>query len=117
MRLLEDFGRCDHQAIYVDDILIISNSDAEVEAITQALEKRLGSITIQEGDIMSFVGIEIITEAAGNTRLRHKGYIADILNHFGVESSQTAEYPCTGNIMDPPSHLRLTTTSQRANRV
>ena len=87
-------------AIYVDDILIISNSDAKVDTITQALETRFGTITIQEGETMSFVGIEIITDPAGNVRLRQRGYIADILVHFGVDQGQTADYPCTGNIMD-----------------
>ena len=94
-------GVISHLAIYVDDVLIISNSDEEVDAITRALEKRFGSITVQEGETMSFVGIEIITDAAGNTRLRQRGYIMDILNHFGVQDEQKAEYPCTGNIMDP----------------
>ena len=83
-------------------ILIVSNTDAEVEAMTLALEERFGSITIQEGEMMPFVGTKIITDVAGNTRLRQqRGYIADVLNHFGVQSSQTAEHYCTGNIMDP----------------
>ena len=89
-----------HLAVYVDDILIVSNSDKEVDFITQALETRFGTISTQEGEIMSFVGIEILTDSAGNVRLRQRGYIVDILTHFGVEPEQTAEYPCSGNIMD-----------------
>ena len=94
-------GVISHLAIYVDDVLIVSNSDEEVDTITRALEKRFGSITVQEGETMSFVGIEIITDAAGNTRLRQRGYIMDTLNHFGVQDDQKAEYPCAGNIMEP----------------
>lgn len=89
-----------HLAVYVDDILIISNSDDEVERITQALEVRFKSITIQEGELMSFVGIEIITDPTGDVRLRQRGYITDVLAHFGVESDHKAEYPCAGNIME-----------------
>ena len=91
-----------HLAIYVDDILIVSNSDTEVDIITLALETRFGTITIQEGVSMSFVGIEIMTDPSGNIRLRQRGYIADILAYFGVEPDQTAEYPCSSNVMDAP---------------
>ena len=96
-----------HLAIYVDDILIISNSDTEVDLITRALETRFGQITIQEGETMSFVGIEILTDSAGNVRLRQRGYIGDILAHFGVDQGQSADYPCTGNIMDAAKPTEL----------
>ena len=41
---------------------------------------------------MSFVGIEIITDPSGEVRLRQRGYIADVLAHFGVKADRTAEY-------------------------
>jgi hypothetical protein len=49
---------------------------------------------------MSFVGMEIRTELSGDVKIRQRGYISDILDHFGVSSTETAEYPCTGNIMN-----------------
>ena len=87
-------------AVYVDDILVVSNKEEEVQRVTKMLGDRFHSITIQEGADISFVGIEIHTEPNGDVKIRQKGYISDILKHFDIASGDTSAYPCTDNIME-----------------
>lgn len=95
-------GTTSHLAIYVDDILIISNDGAEIERLTDLLEAKFQTVTIQEGADISFVGMEIHTDSNGDIKIRQRGYITDILKHFNVAENETAAYPCGDNIMDAP---------------
>ena len=95
-------GVVSYIAVYVDDLLMVSNEDKEISRITHMLEEKFKSITIQEGPDISFVGMQIHTEANGDVKVRQRGYIVDIIDHFGVDPSETADYPWPGNVVDKP---------------
>ena len=92
-----------HVAIYVDDLLMAGNDQAEIESLTTALRDRFKEITVQEGANISFVGMEIQTMDNGDIRLRQRGYITDVIKHFGVLEHEFEIHPCSGNIMSAAS--------------
>ena len=91
-----------HVAVYVDDLLMVGNNEAEIESLTEKLRGRFKEITVQEGKNISFVGMEIHTADNGDIQLRQRGYIVDVLQHFGVAEQEHEPYPCSGNIMGAP---------------
>ena len=81
--------------IYVDDITIVSRSEAAIQRVIQDLEKRFKLRNL--GPTRFLLGIEIIRDRANRTlQLWQRQYIVDILEHFGMADSNPVSTP-----MDP----------------
>ena len=94
-------GSTTHIAVYVDDLLIVTNDPIECQNLQDNLRKSYNEITVQDGSDISFVGLEIKTDADNCVKVRQLGYIKDILQHFEVGELEFEDYPCRENIMHP----------------
>ena len=94
-------GSVTHIAVYVDDLLIVSNDPGECQNLQENLRKAYSVTTVQDESDISFVGLEIKTDNDKCVKVRQLGYIKDILNHFKVGETEFEDYPCRENIMHP----------------
>ena len=91
-----------HIAIYVDDLLIVGNDENERLSILGKLRSAYSEIKVQEGNYISFVGLEINTREDKSVTVRQRGYIKDVLAHFNVGQNDFDDHPCSDNIMKIP---------------
>ena len=90
-----------HIAVYVDDLLIVGNDDTELSNLKEKLRLAYSEITLQEGDNISFVGLEILSDE-NSVKIRQSGYIKQILTHFNIGELEFEDHPCGDNIMRLP---------------
>lgn len=76
--------------VYVDDILIMSESKIEVQGVIAELRPRF-ELT-DNGRVRSFMGVEFLWSPRG-VILRQKGFIQSIVDRFGLPSNHTAKTP------------------------
>jgi hypothetical protein len=91
-----------HIAVYVDDLLIIGNDEIERSNLKEKLRLAYSEITVQEGENISFVGLEIQTADDKSVKIRQIGYIKDLLEHFKIGELDFEDHPCSDNIMRMP---------------
>jgi Reverse transcriptase (RNA-dependent DNA polymerase) len=91
-------------AIYVDDLLIISNSSAAVAKVKLDLQSRFEMTDL--GDTKWILGIEVTRDRRRRTlKLSQRRYILDILERHGMSDSRPMSTPMVEHLMSP----RLTT--------
>jgi hypothetical protein len=81
-----------HIAVYVDDLLIVGNDEIERSNLKDRLRLAYSEISVQEGDNISFVGLEINTTADKCVKFRQLGYITDVLEYSQILSTAPALY-------------------------
>ena len=97
-----------YMPIYVDDITIVSRSEAAIQRVIQDLEKRFKLRNL--GPTRFLLGIEVICDRANRTlQLWQRQYILDILEHFGMADSNPVSTP-----MDPGLTLTAAMCPQTA---
>lgn len=84
--------------VYVDDILVASTNESELEKVCSSLEAEFELTSL--GEVRHFLGVEVKRE--GNVfKISLQNYIDKLLKVFGMEQCKTAKSP-----MDP-GYLKL----------
>ncbi|CAL1680763.1 unnamed protein product [Lasius platythorax] len=82
-------------AVYVDDVLIASRNQEEIDRIITSISKRF---TIRNlGEVQQCLGIEFSREG-NNITLSQRGYIREILERFGMSDCNPISTPVDPNI-------------------
>lgn len=76
--------------VYVDDILVGSESDAEIEKIYKELRKEFEMTDL--GDLNYFLGLEV-TRSDGMYSISLEGYIERVVERFGLRDAKGAKTP------------------------
>lgn len=87
--------------IYVDDLLITCASGTEVDAIIGFLRAKFNTITVHDGQNISYLGMSLDFSADGKVKITMPGYVNDVLNELGVQG--TAVTPATTDLFDVSS--------------
>ena len=89
---------------YVDDFLLISNSEEEIDRIKEKLFKLYKLKDI--GEVSSFLGVEIKRNYDNHSmQLNQSGYIEKILNKFGMNDCRPVKTPAVNDIYSGEDHL------------
>ena len=72
--LFYDLSRNIYVTIYVDDILIAAEKDEEVRRLLKYLEDKFKTITINEGRVISYLGMNIHLDYENEQVVRNKKY-------------------------------------------
>jgi len=81
--------------VYVDDIIITSNSSSQVSHLVIALRKVFELKDL--GALSYFLGIQILPSKFGLTLCQFK-YALDVLHKFKMETSKPTKTPCCPNV-------------------
>ena len=82
-------------AVYVDDLIILSDSDSEMDNIKYALAQRFRMKDL--GPLHYCLGISI-EQGDGQVAIHQKQYIQSILHRFGLEEANTVATPADVNV-------------------
>jgi hypothetical protein len=78
--LFYDLEREIYATIYVDDILIAAREDAEVRKLLKYLEDKFKTITVDEGEVISYLGMNIhLDYEREQVKITMDKYIEDVL--------------------------------------
>ena len=83
--------------VYVDDCLVMGVNDEEVNKVYQILVDKFVSITQKEGDLLSFIGLEI-RNVGYNINVGQSGYLKKLMEEYDVKN--TSEYPSDDHIFE-----------------
>ncbi|XP_055632911.1 uncharacterized protein LOC129773335 [Toxorhynchites rutilus septentrionalis] len=77
--------------LYVDDMLIVCESEAEYEAILGALSKQFNTTPL--GDVRQYLGIQVDRTSDGRCLLSQQCYIEKLASRFGLEKAKPSSIP------------------------
>jgi hypothetical protein len=98
-----DDGRDITIILYVDDILMLSESRADIDWLIAALTKEYGELTVESGDSFTYLGMGLETARDGSIRLRMDAYVQGVLDAFQKEYPRvrTSTIPASINLFKP----------------
>ena len=94
--------------IFVDDMKFFSVSLALIDATIASLERTYGKLTVQEGDVQSYLGMTINTATKGQVDITMEKYVADVLSDFNVTGTKSTPAKPTLLEVDQTSPLLST---------
>ena len=86
-------GKTNTILVYVDDLLLTSSKQSDLDMVANALRDRYGGVTVKTGQVHDFLGINWDFRTPGEVSLSMEGYISNILNKYDV--SKEAMTPVT----------------------
>jgi hypothetical protein len=91
--------------IHVDDLKITCKNDEANQDVVRELRRVYKDVTVNEGDVHSYIGITFDYSVPGKVKLTQEGYISDLMLFYNVDS--TATTPAADNLfdVDPDSPL------------
>ena len=69
--------------IHVDDFYVISNSELLLGKLHRMLNRKYGEVTIKTGDLLAYLGMQVVVEADNKVELTQPGYIEKLLSMIG----------------------------------
>ena len=85
--------------IHVDDFYVISNSELLLGKLHRMLNRKYGEVTIKTGDLLAYLGMQVVVEADNKVELTQPGYIEKLLsmisfydNKFKIASTPMSAY-------------------------
>jgi hypothetical protein len=97
-------------AVYVDDILMTSTNEEEMEELLQAIKNRYGDVKSHRGDVIEFLGMSVDMSTTGSASITMKGMEASIIEDATTErGTRKTNSPAADDIFDidedsPPLH-------------
>ena len=73
--------------IHVDDLKITCKNDDANKDVVRALKEKYQEVTVNEGDVHSYIGITFDYSTPGKVLLTQEGYTSDLLQHYQIKSS------------------------------
>ncbi len=77
-------GKTNTILVYVDDLLLTSSKQSDLELVANALRERYGGVTVRSGQEHNFLGINWDFRTPGEVSLSMEGYVSNILNKYDV---------------------------------
>ena len=97
--------------LYVDDLLITSNTKSEVNAVADTLRNKYGGVTFYVGLQHDYLGIHWDFSVPGEVTLSMDGYIKNILKKYKIMKS--AKTPATDQLFNYNSESKLLSKSKQ----
>ena len=91
--------------LYVDDLMITSTSESLIQGFVKALERKYKTITVHEGRVHSYLGMQFDFSTAGEVAVTMDGYINDIIAEYDVKGSVAS--PATNSLFEVASDSPL----------
>jgi hypothetical protein len=79
-------------SIHVDDFYVIATRQIFIDKLHKRLEDEFKSVTIKQGSILQYLGIEI-ESSKKDVKLGQPGYIEKILEQSGIDLNKSASTP------------------------
>ena len=91
--------------IHVDDLKITCRNEEANQDVVRELRRVYKDVTVNEGDIHSYIGITFDYSVPGKVKLTQEGYIRDLMLFYNVDSA--VKTPAADNLfdLDPDSPL------------
>lgn len=83
---------CDYILLYVDDMLIAFETAGLVKQLYEALVREFEGVTVQEGSVISFLGVTI-SQSESEITLDQQGYIKKMIESLQLESIPVYKNP------------------------
>jgi len=93
--------------VYVDDLMVTSKLESDVDEAFSYLAEVYGPITITSGDKQSYLGMMFDFSIQGKVSISMSGYIEEILSYTKVRASDKAITPATAKLFDIDEKSRL----------
>ena len=98
--------------VYVDDLLLTSQSQETLTVIADVLRAKCKEVTLKVGFEHDFLGIHWNFATRGQVQLSMKGYVSNLLEKYGIDKK--AKTPATDMLfVSNPNCEKLTTTKQQ----
>lgn len=89
--------------IYVDDGLIVGNSEKEIQDFLRQLGEEF-KITL--GSLKNFLGMQIIYHSGGSISINQKDYTTRILEQYGMDECNAVSTPATREELNNKEELK-----------
>ena len=86
--------------VYVDDLMVTSKLESDVDEVFEYLAKVYGPITISSGKKQSYLGMMFDFGIPGKVNISMSGYIDEILSYTKVRANDRAITPATAKLFD-----------------
>ena len=88
-------------AVYVDDILMTSTNEEEMEEMLEAIKNRYGDVKSHRGEVIEFLGMSMDMSTPGSASITMKGMEASIIEDATTErGTRRTNSPAADNIFD-----------------
>jgi len=85
--------------IHVDDFYVISNSEVLLGKLHRMLNRKYGEVTIKTGDLLAYLGMQVVVEQGSHVELTQPGYIEKLItmidfngNRFKIARTPMSAY-------------------------
>jgi hypothetical protein len=108
--------------LYVDDILILSRSKADIKWLIGELTSKYGELSIEAGRSFTYLGMVLETRKNGDIKLRMDGYVQSVLDSFPeyrtirkstIPAMMDLFKPGSGKLLSDSAKSRFHTTTAR----
>lgn len=96
--------------VYVDDILVTSNSDVYVERVRKKLQERF--ITENLGEVRNYLGMRIERSNDGMFFLDQRKYIQRIIEQFELQNAKGSDIPLNPTYYSDPCDDKMANNSK-----
>ena len=86
--------------VYVDDLMVTSKIDADVDEVFEYLSKAYGPITISSGTKLSYLGMNFDFGVPGKVKISMSGYVDEILDYVKIRPNEKASTPATSKLFE-----------------
>ena len=90
-------------ALYVDDLLITSSSDEQLESVVESVEKKFNGVTVHRGKKQEYLGMQLDFSVTGQVSIIMSGYEADVVKCMNIRG--TATTPALPDLFDIDENL------------
>ena len=97
--------------VWVDDVLWFARDEADIDKVIDSLKADF-ELKV-EGDVSSFLGMEIINNSDGSFELRQSGLIKRILFAMGMEECNSTRTPADTKPLGADTHGRVCSRQDR----
>lgn len=107
-------GKTAYIAVYVDDFVIVCESEREYEDIIKQLNRHFKVVSL--GNIKFFLGIQV-TQTEKHVALNQRAYIKKLLSRFGQEDAKPFTIPMDPGHLHPKEEIPLPNNHQYASLI
>jgi hypothetical protein len=91
--------------LYVDDLLLTSIDDTDIDWVVDELRKKYSTVTLNSGSVHSYLGQTFDFRVPGEVSVSMEGYIRDVLDASGVKGFRAT--PATMDLYEITEGLAL----------
>jgi histone deacetylase 1/2 len=84
--------------IHVDDIMITTQGESNLDLEIQLIEKEFGELTVSRGKVLNYLGMNFDFGIAGEVKITMNGFIEDIINDMNGVIDGIKDTPATRDL-------------------